>query len=241
MAKKKKVSVNPVDLYRFLIEGNRYGYTRNNHLMPSGAFDACRQYLPALFEADGDVALSTARQLAEEAIEQLHYDLFAEDKRKFSVKIKEKGEWRETKLEFSPNMDFYVFDTITIDEDSEVWIIVPGSGERKLLSFTRRADGKLVPNREEDFNVRHYAILYTKDEEGEETYSSIPWYVSNFDAGDVRYVMVRRWRDPGVLDVQSYIEFINYCLAFLEEHEAHLVRPYNLSDYEEYKSSHGIK
>lgn len=241
MAKKKKVSIYPVDLYRFLIEGNRYGFTRNNHLMPGGAFDACRHYLPALFEADEDIGLSTARQLAEEAIEQLRYDSFAEDKRRFSVKIKEKGEWRETKLEFSPNMDFYVFDTITIDEDSEVWITAPGLYERKLLSFTRKEDGKLALNREEDVNIRHYATLYTKDKEGEESYSSVPWYMSDFDAGDVRYVMVRRSRDPGLLDVQSYIEFIDYCLAFLEEHEAHLKKPYNLSDYIEYKSSHGIK
>lgn len=64
----KKIEVSLKHLYWYLIETCRYGYTRNNHLMPSGAFDTCREFLPKIAEADSEYAVYIAKQLCEECI-----------------------------------------------------------------------------------------------------------------------------------------------------------------------------
>lgn len=64
----KKVEIEIKHMYWYLIETCRYGYTRNNHLMPADAFDTCRKLLPRVAEADLEYAIYTAKQLAEEAI-----------------------------------------------------------------------------------------------------------------------------------------------------------------------------
>jgi hypothetical protein len=66
--KEKKVYVDLHDLYQFLISECRYGYKRNNHLMPGGAYDHVKEYLPKMLKANKDMALHTARQLCEECI-----------------------------------------------------------------------------------------------------------------------------------------------------------------------------
>ena len=66
--KKDCMEIPLKDIYQLLIAECRYGYTRNNHLMPSGAYDRVKEYLPKMYEIDSDFALSTARQLCEEAI-----------------------------------------------------------------------------------------------------------------------------------------------------------------------------
>lgn len=58
------------DLYQLLIAECRYGYTRNNHLMPEGAYDHVKQYLPLMIEEDKDFAIHTAQQLCEECISE---------------------------------------------------------------------------------------------------------------------------------------------------------------------------
>ena len=65
---KKEVGITPNALYQLLICTCRYGYTRNNHLMPDGAFLKCKELLPKQFEVDPTMALHTARQLCEECI-----------------------------------------------------------------------------------------------------------------------------------------------------------------------------
>ena len=62
------IEIETIDLYRFLIGECRYGYTRNNHLMPSFAFDECKKYLPRLLEVDRELAIHTAKQLCDECI-----------------------------------------------------------------------------------------------------------------------------------------------------------------------------
>ena len=64
----KKIEISPKDLYHFLICETRYGYTRNNHLMPSSAFDDCKALLPLFLLADKEYALHTAKQLCDECI-----------------------------------------------------------------------------------------------------------------------------------------------------------------------------
>lgn len=62
------VEIKPKDLYQFLLTECRYGYTRNNHLMPDGAYRHVEEYLPELLNADREMAINTAKQLVEECI-----------------------------------------------------------------------------------------------------------------------------------------------------------------------------
>lgn len=68
--KNKKVYVDTNDMYQFLISDCRYGYHRNNHLMPGGAYSHAKKYLPKLAKGDLDYALHTASQLCDECISQ---------------------------------------------------------------------------------------------------------------------------------------------------------------------------
>lgn len=77
VTQEKYISVPAIQLYRFLLGEARYGYTRNNHLMPSGAFDECNTYLKKMYEVDKELTLHTSVQLCEECIsyiESVFYD-----------------------------------------------------------------------------------------------------------------------------------------------------------------------
>lgn len=62
------MEITTKDLYQLLVAELRYGFTRNNHLMPDGAFRHCKGYIPKMFEVDKDAALATAKQAVEETI-----------------------------------------------------------------------------------------------------------------------------------------------------------------------------
>lgn len=62
------VKVEIGDLYQFLLAECRYGYKRNNHLMPGGAYDHVKEYLPLMYKTDKERALHTACQLCDECI-----------------------------------------------------------------------------------------------------------------------------------------------------------------------------
>ena len=68
MSKRKiiNVGVEIHELYQLLISECRYGYTRNNHLMPWGAYDKVKRYLPLMFKKDPEAALHTACQICDE-------------------------------------------------------------------------------------------------------------------------------------------------------------------------------
>ena len=66
--KRNTVAVSTKDLYQLLLAECRYGYSRNNHLMPSGSYSHVWAYLDKLEKADHDCAMSTAEQLCEECI-----------------------------------------------------------------------------------------------------------------------------------------------------------------------------
>ncbi len=68
MARKNTIAVDATDLYRFLITDLRYGYSRNNHLMPSCAYDEVKKYLMLMKKKDPELAEHTATQLCEECI-----------------------------------------------------------------------------------------------------------------------------------------------------------------------------
>ncbi len=65
---KEMVNVEIYDLYQFLIGEMRYGYTRNNHLMPGDGYDKCKKYLPLMLKVNKSWAISTAKQLCDECI-----------------------------------------------------------------------------------------------------------------------------------------------------------------------------
>lgn len=62
------MEIDVKDLYQFLITDCRYGYSRNNHLMPSCAYTHVKEYIPKMHQIDEKWAIHTAQQLCEEAI-----------------------------------------------------------------------------------------------------------------------------------------------------------------------------
>ena len=68
MEEKEYVKIDVHKLYQLLITELRYGYTRNNHLMPSSAYNDTADLLDRMLEANSEVAVSTAKQLCEECI-----------------------------------------------------------------------------------------------------------------------------------------------------------------------------
>lgn len=63
-----EINVNVHDLYQLLIGNLRYAYTRNNHLMPSSAFDQTLRILKDMMQSYPKGAVMTAKQICEECI-----------------------------------------------------------------------------------------------------------------------------------------------------------------------------
>lgn len=68
--KTKRVQIDVKDVYQLMLSECRYGYTKNNHLMPGGAYAHAKKYLPKLLKADQEDGLHTAAQLCDECISQ---------------------------------------------------------------------------------------------------------------------------------------------------------------------------
>ena len=56
------------DVGQLLLFECRYGYTRNNHLMPTEAYDKVKKYIPEMCRIDRDYTLHTLQQICEECI-----------------------------------------------------------------------------------------------------------------------------------------------------------------------------
>lgn len=63
-----KVELSTKYVYQLLISNLRYGYTRNNHLMPSTAYEQTKEIMADFFDVDEEYALHTLQQLCEECI-----------------------------------------------------------------------------------------------------------------------------------------------------------------------------
>ena len=148
------------DVYQFLIDSCRYGYTRNNHLMPDGAYEKCIEYLPKVANEDPDYAAYIAKQLCEECIsEQLVMNFYNGIDDEFNTRanaidfieycldfIKQYDE------DFKPyNYDSYL-ENLKRDDDKIYWVAVETEeeGEWKLLST-------------EPVSVKDYMNLIAKD------------------------------------------------------------------------------
>jgi len=70
METKKKLELDLKDIYQLLISECRYGYRRNNHLMPDGAYDKVKRLVPQMYEIDKEYAVYTVKQICEECISE---------------------------------------------------------------------------------------------------------------------------------------------------------------------------
>ena len=64
----KTMNVSLKNVYQLLISEMRYGYRRNNHLMPSCGYDKVKTLVPQMYEIDKEYAIYTIKQLCEECI-----------------------------------------------------------------------------------------------------------------------------------------------------------------------------
>lgn len=71
-----KLEIEPKTLYQLLVSEERYGCSRNNHLMPMGAFDNIKEVLPQFYKLDNITGIATAKQICEEIINELNYRFF---------------------------------------------------------------------------------------------------------------------------------------------------------------------
>ena len=62
------MNVSLKNIYQLLISDMRYGYRRNNHLMPSCGYDKVKTLVPQMYEVDKEYAVYTMKQLCEECI-----------------------------------------------------------------------------------------------------------------------------------------------------------------------------
>jgi len=73
----KTMELTLKDVYQMLIAECRYGYGRNNHLMPGGAYDKVKRIIPQMYEVDKEYAIYTLKQICEECIsDQLTWNFF---------------------------------------------------------------------------------------------------------------------------------------------------------------------
>ena len=64
----KMMNVSLKNVYQLLISEMRYGYRRNNQLMPSCGYDKVKTLVPQMYEVDKEYAVYTMKQLCEECI-----------------------------------------------------------------------------------------------------------------------------------------------------------------------------
>ena len=64
----KTMNVSLKNVYQLLISEMRYGYRRNNHLMPSCGYDKVKTLVRQMYEVDKEYAIYTMKQLCEECI-----------------------------------------------------------------------------------------------------------------------------------------------------------------------------
>jgi hypothetical protein len=73
----KTLDLNLKDIYQMLIAECRYGYGRNNHLMPDCAYDKVKRIVPQMYEVDKEYAVYTLKQICEECIsDQLTWNFY---------------------------------------------------------------------------------------------------------------------------------------------------------------------
>lgn len=235
--KGQTISVIPGDLYQFMIAECRYGYTRNNHLMPWGAFNHCRAYLPKMSEIDSELAERTAIQLAEEAIQELTMDAWNDEKKQFTffqegipgIGSELHSSWSAGTYDFSIELEFQAAAGIRfLGPKKDVYYSFEETGNPEELTLVTMPFDKM------DFG--YSARIYVADPKDDKLYHSIqfPWDSSVSIAKGAPLLFTAHKNDgPCVLSVRDYEEFIEYCIPFGNGR-----LPYNYSDYNEFLLKH---
>lgn len=239
--KDREVGVDVKDLYQFLISDCRYGYTRNNHLMPWGAFHHAYDYLPKMRETNPDFAESTAKQLAEECIEQLRMYTFSEDRMKAILIIKKDGkEIDRAVATWTPGANLFSVDKKIFAEPGLELFVSSVKGEDEPRMFLSMApDGDGVRLSKIDYSLGYTTRVYVPcPEKGEGWYSSLLINDGGLvvESGKELLLIVER---NSQLNVSDYYEFIDYCVALAKELGSR--GPYNEDDYEEFLKAHPKK
>lgn len=68
MKENKTIELGLKDVYQLLISELRYGYSRNNHLMPSCAYYRVKDLIEKMYIVDSNYAIYTLKQICEECI-----------------------------------------------------------------------------------------------------------------------------------------------------------------------------
>lgn len=233
--KEKTVDVSCGDLYQLMIAECRYGYTRNNHLMPWGAFRHCYDYLPKMAKIDWDCACRTAKQLAEEAIQGLCANAFEDGKKQFS--IFQKGlENVPTKLDSQWNPDLYRFNVEARFRAKDGIELLPSEKGEPYVSIKATENPRKLAVEFLDFDSDPHDFVF-------KVFAPIPdkpgWYESLImlpgnpvlvDEGiDMLFTIERNETN----NTKEYEEFIEYCLSMSADS-----RPYNYEDYEDFLRTH---
>ena len=235
---RKTVNVALGDLRQFMIAECRYGYTRNNHLMPWGAFHHVYEYLPEMEKADPEWAASAASQLAEEAIEELRKYTFSEEKAKANLLILKNGKEDSVTAEWTPGANVYsVTHGFHVNEDVE--FALPDQDKdghptkKTFLRIVGKGDGKYTITRE--FVMGYRTVLYEPDPKNEGWYRNLmmPWDTIDVDEGKELLLVVEK---DNQLDITAYYKFIRYCLKVAEENGER--KPYNHEDFDRFLKDH---
>lgn len=249
----KKVQVGVHDLYQMMIGECRYGWTRNNHLMPDGAYNHCLNYLPEMFKVDRDYAIHTTLQLMSETIEEIRRESFNDEKRqsKFSI-VHDDGRTDvcESTWVGDGTCRFIAQTTFTVEPKLR---IVDLSSGLTLVEFSDvDGDGGLAfrfafgDNDEESIKkMLDYAYefrLYRQtDSEGNE-FLSIPFYEYNrkVRVGDtMMFSMVSKYQtDFTCFDYEGGLTFVGGLLEYLINASYRERLPYNFRDLEEFLETH---
>ena len=240
--KRKTVAVECHDLYQLMISECRYGYTRNNHLMPWGAFNHCYFYLPKLMKADPDFAKHTAKQLAEEAIEQLRMDSFGDARKQFSVLQEGIADTPyELHSQWQPGVYAFTIETEFEAKDGVKFSMPRDGGDQSALLTYVALKATDVPGKIAvellDFDDDPHDFLFR-------VYYPVPekpgWYTSLNGSVD-RPILVDEGqkmlftieRSEQTLNVHDYEDFIEYCMSLSKNSD-----PYNYKDYVEFLIGH---
>lgn len=237
------VAVDSKTLYQLLVESCRYGYTRNNHLMPHGAFQTCREYLPLMKEVDPECAVRTAVQLADEAIEEVTTEAGRDPDRRcnFQVNIPEEETSRNIVSEWWPGAyDFIASTGIMLRKGITVTTGYIQAGDQPILEVVEVDDGLMLVGAECPYDRKFDFRVYEKT--GHAKFTSIPkylWSDKRFKEGDIITVEMRRDYFIRNFDYKEYITFIEWLLKFVKDMGRSDV-PYNIAYYKRFLGKHPL-
>lgn len=143
MKQNKTIELELKDVYQLLISELRYGYNRNNHLMPSCAYYRVKNLIEKMYVVDNDYAVYTLKQICEECIiDQItwnFYDGYDDEigNRKEAIEFVNRCmEWIHTHgdINYIPYCWDRFKDNLAKDDEPRYLVYELIDGEKKLLT-----------------------------------------------------------------------------------------------------------